>query len=133
MKPVDQTVFGDRTGNCFAACVASVLELPLEGMPNFCGGPDITEDSWCPRFRAWLAERGLGCAFLGYSPEHGIAAVVGAGAYVIVGGDSPRGNFLHQVVYRGDELVHDPHPDRTGLLKIVDFTILFPLNPAGLC
>ena len=30
MKPVDQTSFGFPGGNCFSACVASILELPID-------------------------------------------------------------------------------------------------------
>lgn len=31
VKPVDQTLFGRPSGNCLPACVASILELPIEG------------------------------------------------------------------------------------------------------
>lgn len=30
MKPVDQTIFGKPGGNCLAACIATILELPLD-------------------------------------------------------------------------------------------------------
>lgn len=33
MKPVDQTTFGAPHGNCLMACVASILEVPLDSLP----------------------------------------------------------------------------------------------------
>ena len=39
MKPVNQTIFTNlqtgEIGNCFEACLASLLELPLEAVPRF--------------------------------------------------------------------------------------------------
>lgn len=38
MKPVDQTTFGFPGGNCFSACIASLLEMPLDDVPYFMHG-----------------------------------------------------------------------------------------------
>ena len=54
MKPVDQTRFGSPDGNCFAACVASLLEIPLEEAPNL-----MNLDEWYRAFEVWLRPRGL--------------------------------------------------------------------------
>ncbi len=35
MKPVFQSIVDVGRGDCFAACLASLLELPLEEIPNF--------------------------------------------------------------------------------------------------
>lgn len=35
MTPVYQTIFDDKRGNCMQACTASILDLPLESVPNF--------------------------------------------------------------------------------------------------
>src|SRR5260370_22421604 len=56
MKPVTQSLVGEE-GNCFAACVASILEMSLVEVPNFCA----VDNGWWAAFQAWLAERGL-CA-----------------------------------------------------------------------
>lgn len=42
MKPIDQTTFGVPGGNCFSACVASLLELSIDDVPYFMG--DCDED-----------------------------------------------------------------------------------------
>jgi predicted subunit of tRNA(5-methylaminomethyl-2-thiouridylate) methyltransferase len=54
MKPVKQTIFG-LGGNCFAASIASILELPVEEVPNFMAIE--TADYWTP-MREWLRQRG---------------------------------------------------------------------------
>lgn len=56
VKPVDQTTFGHPGGNCFSACVASLLELPIEDVPYFM---DEAKGKWHEQFDAWLAPRGL--------------------------------------------------------------------------
>lgn len=38
-----------------------------------------------------------------------------AGMYVMIGGESPRGNN-HVVIAADGEIIHDPHPDGGGLI-----------------
>jgi hypothetical protein len=121
MIPVDQTTFGMPHGNCLSACVASLLHLPITQVPAFCDKPDI---DWWKRLLEWLHERGWYGLMLnppaGGKPPRG---------YHIRSGKSPRGDFLHSVVARGDEIVHDPHPSRAGLESFEDFIVLVPLDP----
>lgn len=126
MKPVDQTTFGFPGGNCFSACVASLLEIGIDEVPYFMGAP---ENEWFTRFREWLAPHGLWPLFMtlgndGWTPD---------GLY-IMGGLSPRGTdperHLHSVVARGGEIVHDPHPSRAGLADRRDALMLVPVDPA---
>lgn len=129
MKPVHQTQFyvppkgegGDplKVGNCMAACVASVLELDLDDVPNFAANPP---DTYWLSFIEWLMERGwYAVCFEGTFPYPG---------YYMVSGDSPRGDFKHLVVYCDDELAHDPHPSGDGLRgDPIDQWLLVPLDP----
>lgn len=120
MKPVDQTTFGMPEGNCFAACVASVLEVPLDSVPNFCA-----EKNWFERFAHWLRPKNLlPVMFLTNDAQ----AFVGD-AFVLVGGDAARGH-KHSVVYCGGVMVHDPHPDRAGLITIEDVMLFVAIDPA---
>jgi len=112
MKPVKQTIFGKSTGNCWAACVASLLEIDLEEVPNFCAKYD--NDRWFAETRKWLRTRGLEMLMLELSSDVDLADLFGH-IYWIAGGKSPRGRYNHATIYRGAELVHDPHPDDTGL------------------
>jgi hypothetical protein len=114
---VDQTVCVAPLGNCLPACVASLLEVPLEQVPHF-GAND-----WVEHLTKWLATRGyypIVCTLpTDWRP---------AGLYILAG-KSPRGDFLHAVIARGDEIIHDPHPSRAGVLSRADATILVPLDP----
>lgn len=122
MKPVDQTTFGFPGGNCFSACVATLLGLSIDDVPYF-----MEPDDWFQGFLDWLAPRGWWAVTFklvrgGWSPPDG--------ALVILGGESPRGP--HACVGRGRRVVHDPHPSRDGLIAVEDVTLLIPMNPRQL-
>ena len=98
MTPVMQTKLG-KSGNCLQACVASALGFSLVQVPEFSGR------RWADELRAWFA--GLGLRVITCSREReGIAIALGRG---------PRG-LRHAVVWREGRMIHDPHPDRSGLL-----------------
>lgn len=44
--------------------------------------------------------------------------------YCIVTGKSPRGNFLHSVIYYNGEMIHDPYLNGSGVIDIIDTIIL---------
>lgn len=122
VTPVDQTSFGDgaggaEPGNCFAACVASLLDLPIAAVPNF-----ATELAWFQALAKWSWTRGLWPFRLLVSP-HLIEATPPSLCY-IASGPGPRG-FRHAVVMRDGALVHDPHPSRAGLASEPDNFYVF--------
>jgi len=127
MKPVDQTLFGWPSGNCFAACVASILELPLDEVPNFM----LNHETWFEDAYRWLAARGYS---LLYVKRDAVAAgqvdvrpLIDAGHYFILGGLSPRSEHLHCVIEHRNKIVHDPHPSRAGLVSVwEDFMVILP-------
>lgn len=107
MKPVHQTRYG-MLGNCWAACLASVLELPLEIVPD-----DLIEtEDWWGVTEKWLRQFGLrlNWMFLGRTEQS--QARLG---FYLLGGKSPRGEWGHVVVAENGAIVHDPHPDGSGL------------------
>lgn len=122
---VDQTILaGDpkRKGNCVAACVASILGLPLDRVPHFIefgihfgDSEDVKEVShgsnWWAMMLGFLAGRGLWVVELDKVTD------ADPDEFVLVAGMSPRG-VMHQVVYREGRLWHDPHPSRTGVLDV---------------
>lgn len=122
MTPVDQTITGEK-GDCFRACLASILDLPTLEVPHFFAESDDMHGAT----KAWLAPRGitfLPMYFL--NPEALQYTHFGFSGYCILGGYGPRRNERgdhreHAVVGRilpfGAEMVHDPHPDRSGLLN----------------
>ena len=116
MKPVMQTLFYDTdgTGNCFEACLASIFEMDLKDIPNFHG------KNWFVDFLEWLKIKGYTSygTFIIEDIENYSGGVDG---YFIVAGESPRGKHInggHAVVYKNGKLVHDPHPDGTGVISI---------------
>lgn len=139
---IDQTTFGDgadgtEPGNCFAACLASLLGVPLAAVPNFALAG---EEGWWRELQAWLSPRGwyaLDMKWGGIDEEvpAGVwsSGYVAPGSLLIASGAAARG-LRHCVLVRaaedGPETLHDPHPSRAGLLRITHLTVLVPLDPA---
>ena len=54
MIPTKQTKFGKK-GNCFAACVASILEIPINVVPDL--GEYEKSGYWIHKFNEWLSDK----------------------------------------------------------------------------
>jgi hypothetical protein len=129
VTPVDQTKVGNE-GNCLAACIASLLDLPIEDL--FSVDESMSTPQMWDAVERWLNGRGLSLVYV-HVREKGQEALLGS----VVGrtssirymawGSSPRG-LEHSVVYRDGELVHDPHPDRTGLIRVEALAFLVKLT-----
>lgn len=130
MKLVYQTKFGDPEGNCFAACVASILECEITELPDF---DDLPEGcNWLEWFNEHLAPKGYG-VISATVPLH---AYVPSGAHFIAAGPGHRG-IKHCVVMKSsgeltehtcDELAHDPYPNgHVGLERMDDICLIVKL------
>ena len=117
MKRLTQTILADPArpdvqGNCLQAALASILDLPLVEVPHFVQDdhdhPDDPDWHWYSRMLAWLTARGLHLRDGDGAPP---------GSLVLALGKSPRG-LGHVVIQRDGETVHDPHPDRSGLVSV---------------
>lgn len=110
-------------GDCFATCVAMVLDLDQDEVPNFCAAGD----DWWDQFQAWLAERGLVAIQVRIHDASATCTVV-PGVPVIVTGPSPRGPWEHSVVWFLDEGLaeqgFDPNP-AGGFLAGPPMSMLF--------
>lgn len=126
MKPVDQAITNSNNGDCFRACIASLLEFPLERVPNFM---DAKPEEWFEDCAHWCMRRGFNIVDWHISEAERVAWILGG--YYIASGPGPRG-CLHSVVYLNGEMVHDPHISRDGIDEITHVTLLVPLNPAGI-
>lgn len=127
MIGVDQTVFTVPGGNCFSACVATILGITLEDVPYFMG--DFEEEdkaAWFERFRLWLKPHGywpINFKLDDWEPPPDAVYILSAG--------SPRGDWDHSVVAKGGKnIVHDPHPSRAGLVRLenAEATFLIPFR-----
>lgn len=60
MKPIYQNKFGLGKGNCLQACVASVLELDLNDVPDF----NESETKWFNYLVEWAKSKNIGVIYL---------------------------------------------------------------------
>ena len=143
MIPVMQTEFGIFEGNCWSACIASILELPIEAVPNFCSMSKHGDNFWLKRTFQWLSERKIGMLHI-QNAKLALDAQphLFTRCFVIITGRSPRAkegeeDFLHAIVARCDTIensagyytefvpVHDPHIDKSFIVgDINDITLL---------
>jgi hypothetical protein len=129
MIAVVQTRTGEN-GNCFAACLASILEVPLHVVPEF-GGDDV----WLDNIQAFLA--GFGLYYVQVASDDPIIETAFAHGEVFhtIEGTSPRGG-QHAVVGLNGSIVHDPHPEDgtgRGLVEVDTYGLLCAqmARPAG--
>ncbi len=108
MTPVFQTRFGKPHGNCFAACVVSLIGGLIEDFPDL---SDLAMDSQEAnaerqrRIERYVRERGyMIVRKLGVMP----------GGYVVAVGEGTSG-LRHACVYLDGKLAHDPSPNGGGL------------------
>ncbi len=122
MKPIMQTNITPEEGNCFSACIATVLEIDISEVPN------VRNDfAWFQIMDKFVSKYGYGLLHMlriDYVRED--AGEWRKKAYIIATGNSPRHEDLtHSVVYQNDEMVHDPHPDGGGLDEKPGYYIIF--------
>jgi len=129
VKPVMQSRFGDGDGNCLMACVASILEVGLEDLPDL----DEAGDEWHRALRDGVKAHRWECTWIHNTRSR--TDRVAPYRYAIAGGPSPRSDGKldhpgHAVVCLDGVVVHDPFPCGTGLAGPIDtWYILIP--PAG--
>mgnify|MGYP001318239313 CR=1 FL=1 len=117
MKLVYQTVYTDHEkgviGNCFAACIASLLECELESLPV-----GSTTDAYRETFR----QHGFNKAVdVRGEPPHDDNIYLTV--YKVDPIHDPRG-IAHIVLTRNGEIVHDPSQRELKLLNILGYISL---------
>lgn len=108
-------------GNCLAACIASLLEMPITDVPNFEVLYGINDTYYYEVLWAWLGHLGYemgtderySCFHGNESNSHFKQELTDK--LYLVSGKSPRGVY-HICIYQNGTLVHDPHPTKEGLL-----------------
>jgi hypothetical protein len=127
MIAINQTIFGNgddgtTPGNCVQAALASLLELPLTAVPHIA----LFDEFWKVALALWLKVRGKQMQV--YTDDisaawdwaqQGVSAfaldLAPSGQMMIATGQSFSGPWLHVVLWKSGELVHDTHPNRKGL------------------
>lgn len=132
----DQTTFSDPDagthGDCARACIATILQIEPMILPH----PIAEDGGWSGGFTKAL--RGLGWCYRSatydartakhpdlYDPSWGDFILP---RLVMAAGPSPRGSWLHAVVWDriAGKMIHDPHPSRDGLSAIAALDYLAP-------
>lgn len=133
MKPVAQTVFGSPDGNCLAACIASILELPIEAVPV-----SGRAGEWPEQLTAFLGPRGFGWLWIDYRkfphretgeewPFYWTDSL-----YWIASGPGGRG-LPHSIVCLASKMVWNPHPgDHETEIESIDDAIFLFRQPVDL-
>lgn len=117
MIPVYQKVAGSERGDCYSACVASLLELRLEQVPNFHDLMQHEDAEWGYVVSKWLRAWGYWHIIVSWTPEFDEDThAYGTGPYIL-SGRSPRIDSYHAVIAERGGIVHDPSPDGGGLRK----------------
>lgn len=132
MLKVTQTWLGgidapiDGHGNCFQACVASVLEIPLEGAFNH---GVFGDNEWLEEFNKWLKQYGLACIFIQCSPDKPLNCSPILGIH-IAEMEAIGAKLKHAVVFEDDKIIHDPMPyPRTKEYTCCGVYFFVPLDP----
>lgn len=122
------------SNNCFATCIANLLDLDIADVPNFCHlhGEETEPSLWQVEAQKWLCDRGWFMVELQWGT---IGAPLPESYPVIINGMSARGR-MHSVI--GHILTSDdgslmrvqydfdPHEDCSFLETVELITILIP-------
>lgn len=148
MKPINQTRVGndpDAPGNCFSACVASILECSIDCVPDEVQIiKQLKEEYGEQRWKEWPIPYRMGKSWERlWTQTQELLRARGllmievkppfvsdpTNAYCIISAKSPRG-IEHSCVGRGHEIIHDPHPDGGGVAEedrsYIFFVVLDP-------
>jgi hypothetical protein len=123
-------------GNCYAACIASLLEVPIDQVPNVEVFFHIEDSSyWQEVMLTFLNSKGWELSSdhrfrVFHNEEIGVEEGKReewikelTDKYYLVSGKSQRGVY-HICIYQNGKLVHDPHPTKEGLLTETYFQVL---------
>jgi hypothetical protein len=118
----------DGHGDCWRACIASIIECDIDKLPdpNKCNGwPDIYSKT-----QETLEK--MGFTITSYPVQTYKSRTFDFDGRIIAIGKSPRSTeekrINHAVVWFNG-IIHDPHPDNTGILDIVSFEEIERIYP----
>ncbi len=133
-RSLPNSVKQDKPTNCFQACVATVLGLSINEVPDACDGAIWDWNA----FQNWLARKGLQAIEIAFG-NGGTIYPVSVPVMCILTGLSPRecvtGHHAIVAYYIGMEgfqLFHDPHPENSWLEgELTHATFFVPINPTS--
>lgn len=110
----------EQSGNCYATVIACIIgKTSPEDVIQIQEHYD--NENWLDKLKEWLFNEG-------WEHKNIDGHLCNDDLYLVVG-DSPRKtNHYHVCIYQNGEMVHDPHPDRTGIKSTLEFIKLTPIQ-----
>jgi hypothetical protein len=130
-------------GNCYAAAIASILELPISEVPNVETLFHIDGAYWAEVMHTFLNSNGWELLtdnrYRCFHPD--LYSTMESPVEVdfddwidqlkdelrdkfyLVSGNSTRG-IMHITIWQNGKMVHDPHPTRDGIIDLIYFETL---------
>ena len=102
MEEKKQKVVNKLYGDCFPACMASLLELPVEVMPN------DHSDSWWDVWRSFLGQFGLSI-----QSDHAKGAIWQSHPWIATVKSKNYKGGLHAIIMESSEVLFDPSTAKT--------------------
>jgi len=111
VRRVFQTSFGRLEGNCFPACLASILEIPLASIPHFCRD----HKDHVAAAAEWLSGHNITLVHVQFDKKNPESIedeffAKQKGLHHIMCGHTYPGGLGHVVVGLDGKIVHDPLP-----------------------
>ena len=136
MFKVDQTLFGgqnsplEEQGNCFQACVATILQMPLEEAYSCVGTQGKEGEDWLSDFNDWLEQYGLSCIFVFNEPNPiKMTELRGMSIAEFTSATLNDGTRHVVVMLNHFEVFHDPNPNASELGELKGVYLFMPLKP----
>lgn len=112
-----------------SACFASFLDLPIEDVPFFA---EMERDEWVAVLLKFFKKHGYDLEWTDDEP-YIFKEIIGHDGevppkYFFATGKSPRG-VGHMVIFSGNKLFHDPHPNGDGIGKPDGYFYPMKLKP----
>lgn len=109
MKPVYQTIITKKDGDCTRACIASLLELPIDAVPHFMR----FGNKWFEVLRYFLLSLGYDCYGTGFPHSHKIKEYTIKGFVIGTVNSKTFKDITHSVIINSKGLcIHDPNPNK---------------------
>ena len=124
MQPVTQRIISPVNGDCLRCCVASLLEIDYDDVPNFI---EYGRSKWYEQFWKFLNSKGFDLHGVSshQATKPDIHSFEGVDGYIITAGPSLRyKESTHAVIYKDGKLAHDPHPSRDGIPEVLHFYMI---------
>jgi len=126
MNPIYQTRYGKGKGNCFQAALASLFEVNLDDVPDFCNIYSVDDGMWYKEYLKWLNKKGYTAITFDIHGEFNLGLGNLHDCFLLVTGKNSD-NVNHCVIYRNGKPIHNPNKNCKGIIpEAID--IIFPLD-----